>query len=332
MKKFKVLLVSSVLCAGCSFSALAQVAAVVEPGAGFTAAISTSIANQISQWMTAIDTLYSNYDQVMNTITMIEQNYETIKKATERMKNIDWENIQWDGDFDIRNDIKNANARVNRFLTQARKIEETITRGNIPIGNNVYSIADLCGASKDGKRNIASAFKDYIEFYEENFKSIGNALAGELSQKQRIAIMQKYGISPANFLMVQKSEAAVRDGIAKAMGKVKEEARQLMDMEKEKEVSAIMEGAFSSIDADGNITQGATNEALLRLIDVLIARIDRLDKEMQDANKLQADIQSTKIALNETEKKAADTARENEKAMNSRMSDSFHVSSQNNRR
>lgn len=330
MKKFKVLLVSSVLCAGCSFSALAQVAAVVEPGAGFTAAISTSIANQISQWTTAIDTLYSNYDQVMNTITMIEQNYETIKKATERMKNIDWENIQWDGDFDIRNDIKNANARVNRFLTQARKIEETITRGNIPIGNNVYSIADLCGASKDGTRNIASAFKDYMEFYEENFKSIGNALAGNLSQKQRIAIMQKYGISPANFLMVQKSEAAVRDGIAKAMGKAKNEAEKLA--EEQKEVSAIIEAADGTRDEDGNITQGATNEALLRLIDVLIDRIAKLEKEMQDANKLQADIQSTKIALNETEKKAADTARENEKVMNSRMSDSFHVSSQNNRR
>lgn len=329
MKKFKVLLVSSVLCAGCGFSALSQVAAVVEPGAGFTAAISTSIANQISQWTTAIDTLYSNYDQVMNTITMIEQNYETIKKATERMKNIDWENIQWDGDWDIRNDMKNANARANRLLTQARRIEDTIAKGNVPIGNQVYSIADLCGASKDGKRNIASAFKDYMEFYEENFKAIGKALEGELTQKQRLAIMMKYGISPANFLMVQKSEAAVRDGIAKAMGKVKEEARQLMDMEKEKEVSAIMEGAFSSMDADGNITQGATNEALLRLIDVLITRIDRLEKEMQDANKLQADIQDTKLALNEAEKKAGQSIKENERAMNSRMSDSFYVSGQN---
>ena len=63
----------------------------------------------ISGWLTAIDQLYQQYDMVMNTITQIENQYQQIQQAVERAKSIDWNNIRFDGDFDIRNDIKDAN-------------------------------------------------------------------------------------------------------------------------------------------------------------------------------------------------------------------------------
>lgn len=74
----------------------------------------------ISGWLTAIDQLYEQYDMVMNTITQIENQYQQIQQAVERAKTIDWENISFDGDFDIRNDIRDANKRVNKLLNQAR--------------------------------------------------------------------------------------------------------------------------------------------------------------------------------------------------------------------
>ncbi len=79
----------------------------------------------ITGWLTAIDQLYSQYDMVMNTITTIENQYRQIQQAVERAKSIDWENIRFDGDFDIRNDIKDANRRVNALLNQARRIRDT---------------------------------------------------------------------------------------------------------------------------------------------------------------------------------------------------------------
>ena len=76
----------------------------------------------ISGWLTAIDQLYQQYDMVMNTITQIENQYQQIQQAVERAKSIDWDNIRFDGDFDIRNDIKDATKRVNKLLTQARNM------------------------------------------------------------------------------------------------------------------------------------------------------------------------------------------------------------------
>lgn len=63
---------------------------------------------------------------VMNTITQIENQYQQIQQAVERAKSIDWDNIRFDGDFDIRNDIKDANKRVNKLLNQTRQIKNTL--------------------------------------------------------------------------------------------------------------------------------------------------------------------------------------------------------------
>ena len=85
----------------------------------------------ISGWLTAIDQLYQQYDMVMNTITQIENQYQQIQQAVERAKSIDWDNIRFDGDFDIRNDTNDTNKRVNKLLNQTRQIKNTLTSPNI---------------------------------------------------------------------------------------------------------------------------------------------------------------------------------------------------------
>ena len=98
----------------------------------------------VSNWLTAIDTLYTNYDMIMNSITQIENQYKRIQQAIENAKGIDWENIQFDGDFDIRDDIKNANRRVNSLLSQANAIKDTLNTTIIQTDGSSYSLADIC--------------------------------------------------------------------------------------------------------------------------------------------------------------------------------------------
>lgn len=281
------------------------------------------IANQFSQYYTAIDQLYSAYDQTMNTITMIEQNYKRIQQSIERMKSIDWENIRWDGDFDIRNDIRNANARVNRALDNVRNIRDTIYRPNIPVGNTRYSIADLCGGGKEGS-NIATAFQDYLDFYEGTFKSAGRALAGDLTQAQRVAIMRKYGISPANFIMVQSTEATLRTKASDALARLENQAEQLQEEEKER--AAILEGVFgdNARDSDGNVTQGATNEAIMRLFDNLISQITELKRLQEELLAMQGQKTLNEKALEESRAIAEKELDDFREYYNSRVSDSFY--------
>lgn len=78
----------------------------------------------VSGWLAAIDQVYQGYDMVMNTITQIENQYSMIQQQVERAKSIDWDNISFDGDFDIRNDIKDATKRGNKLLTSARNIKK----------------------------------------------------------------------------------------------------------------------------------------------------------------------------------------------------------------
>ena len=172
----------------------------------------------ISGWLTAIDQLYSQYDMVMNTITQIENQYQQIQQAVERAKSIDWDNIRFDGDFDIRNDIRDANRRVNTLLNQARRIQDTITSPSINCGKGQYSLADLCGAGQ-ADRNFFTAVADMGDFMTTNMRTTIENIEEGLTEKQRIAIWKKYGTPPKNYLFVQQSVAQIKTGAAKVMAK-----------------------------------------------------------------------------------------------------------------
>ena len=170
----------------------------------------------ISGWLTAIDQLYQQYDMVMNTITQIENQYQQIQQAVERAKSIDWDNIRFDGDFDIRNDIKDANKRVNKLLNQARQIKNTLTTPNIDCENGRYSLAYLCGMGSPD-HNFFSACKDVESYMTDSMKFSIDAIEGNLTEKQKMMIWKKYGISPKNYLFVQQSVAQVKTQASKQL-------------------------------------------------------------------------------------------------------------------
>lgn len=253
----------------------------------------------ISGWLTAIDQLYQQYDMVMNAITQVENQYRQIQQAVERAKSIDWENIRFDGDFDIRNDIKDANKRVNKLLNQARKIKNTITSPSIDCGYGRYSLADLCGMNGPDY-NFFAACKDMENHMTDSMKFAIDAIEGNLTEKQRIYIWKKYGISPANYLFVQQSVAQVKSQASKVMAKATDEALELQREEKISRTNAVLEAAYSQTDSDGNMTEAAANEAGLYLSQQTIDELIELEEAINDM----ASLSASRMICEENEKQA----------------------------
>ncbi len=253
----------------------------------------------VSGWLAAIDQLYQQYDMVMNTITQIENQYNMIQQNIERAKSIDWDNISFDGDFDIRNDIKDVNRRVNRLLNSARNIKNILTTPSIQCGESRYSIADLCGTGNDG-RNFLTACQDTKEFMTTNMKNAVDGIVNGLDEKQKQAIWVKYGISPRNYIFVQQSVEQVKNAASVAMAKVEENARTMKREEDTLRVNNIVTAAIESKDSDGNITEGASNEAQLYLSKELVDRTSELTESVEDLAALNAN----KMIQEENEKQA----------------------------
>lgn len=253
----------------------------------------------ITGWLTALDQLYSAYDTVNNTITQIENQYRQIQQSVERAKSIDWENIRFDGDFDIRNDIRDATKRVNRLLTQANNIKKTVTTPSISCGNVKYSIADLCGAGEDG-RNFSTAVSDYKYYMTETMKSAVDAVSKELTPEQRRAIWTKYGISPENYVFVQQSKNAVKNAASALMAKATDEAKQMQAEERIAKQNTIINAALENKDSDGNPTQSGMQEAQLHLTGELAEHLLQLEFTVNDIGGLCA----SKMIAEENERQA----------------------------
>lgn len=253
----------------------------------------------VSGWLTAIDQLYQQYDMVMNTITQIENQYNMIQQNIERAKSIDWDNIQFDGDFDIRNDIRDANKRVNRLLTSSRNIKSLMTSPSIQCGYGSYSLADLCGMN-GAEHNFFAACTDTEKYMTDSMEYAVKAITEGLTTKQKRAIWAKYGIGPKNYIFVQQSVAQVKSAASKVMAKVTEEARNMKREEDTIRKNNILKAAYESLDSDGNITEGAANEAQLQLTGELVDRTSELTEAVEDM----ANVTASKMIADENQKQA----------------------------
>lgn len=288
MKKF-ILLISLLII---NINAYSQTAGVVTTLPG-------SVQLDPSNWLTSLDTLYANYDMVANTITQIENQYKQIQQAIEAAKSIDWTSIDFDGDFDIRDDIKRATKKVNKALDCARSIRETLTEPCISAGGINYSIADLCGANGP-EHNFVEAAKDVKNYMTTNMKMAVTQLTNELTDGEKKLIWKKYGISPKNYMFVQQSIAYLKEKAGIAINDASDKAKELYRTEKANEYSKILAAMSETKDEDGNITSGAYNEASVRLSEMII---DGLIDTKEAMDRMASLIANEQIA-NEAEKQA----------------------------
>ena len=164
----------------------------------------------VSNLLTAIDQLYSSYDMVMNTLKQIEQGYEQFQFHLEQAKSWDLDNISWDGDLDFRDEIKSVTNRVNKQITNIRKIEEIFTTKQYSAGGMTFTVADLVGAG-DRDRDLLDVMKHVGNEIKNSWDQAAEALVNELSEDQKRAIWQKYGISPINFTYMQQKKQLVQN-------------------------------------------------------------------------------------------------------------------------
>lgn len=293
MKKTKLFLFAGIICANCSMPCFAQL-------------ITHDAINNIpiiSNWLVSIDKLYTSYDMVMNTITQIENQYKAINQAIDNMKGIDWENIQFDGDFDIRDDIRNANKRVNAMLTQANAIKDTLNTSIISTDGNSYSLADLCGFGDENK-SFGSCVNDVYGYMKKNMQDAAASAVGNLSEEQEKAIWVKYGISPQNYYLVAQTSKKIREAAEKNLSKTTEEAKKLVRTEKAAKLDPIIKAALDAKTADGTIPQGAYNDASLLMQRLMFDENQSLREAMEDtcaiiSDKILAEEKAKEIAASE---------------------------------
>ena len=163
-----------------------------------------------SNWITAIDQLYSSYDMVMNTLKQIEQGYQQFQFYLEQAKSWDLDNISWDGDLDFRDEIKSVTNRVNKQITNIRKIEEIFTTTQYSAGGMTFTVADLVGAG-DKDKDLLDVMRNVGSEIKNSWDQAAEALVNELSEDQKRAIWQKYGISPKNFTYMQQKKQLLQN-------------------------------------------------------------------------------------------------------------------------
>ncbi len=201
-----------------------------------------------ANWLSAIDRFYQGYDQIMNTLQMIEQNYQQIQMAIEQAKSWKFEDLDFnDGNFlenfDIRDEIQDATKQVNRQLNNVRKIRDTFEKENMQIGNKTFSMKDLAGLG-DKDKTLVDIVKDTIEMEKNDFAAACEELTKELTDEEKRTIWQKYGLSPQNFMMVKNLDQKMQDQVTTVMANANAKVEELRWGEDAAKTNAVIQKIF----------------------------------------------------------------------------------------
>ena len=240
----------------------------------------------------AIDTLYSNYDMVMNTIKQIENQYEQLQFNINQAKSWDLEGMEWDGDWDFRDEIGDVTSSINKQITNIREIEEIFTTKQYSLAGMSFTMTDLVGFGNPDKD-----LGDLFEHTENTFDKVVDTLVEGLSEEEKMAIMRKYGMSPKNYIYMQQKKQLVSDTLTKITGKATKEAQAMITEQNLEGTNAII----SAISKNPDITEKELAQQTALLIQELIKNINILGLSMNET----ASLEALKATLEEEEKKQA---------------------------
>ena len=168
-------------------------------------------------WLTAIDSLYAIYDQIKTNIEQLKLQYERLQQAAKAIQGWEFDKIKWDGDFDFRNEISDFTRSIDRQLSNIRDLQSSLTAQNISIGGQNFSTADLVGAGEKGKTIAGFAETAYKWGKEEKIEKIKKAFEEGLTDAEYMAIFNRYGLRPANYMMVKQAELQVKSQIGRVI-------------------------------------------------------------------------------------------------------------------
>ena len=216
----------------------------------------------ISNWLAAIDQMYAAYDQIQNTIKTIEQNAQQMQHMVGQARQLDWNNIEWDGDFDFRNEIKNVGIFVNERMDAVQRVKDCFNQKLISIGGQKFSYADLM--KKSGWEMLGvSALKEVTNQYS----TARDIWTGKLTSKQKANIWKKYGISPKNYYELESKSQLIQSGLEKLLGKADKEIQNAELQKSDKRISEILDKIQN--------TDGLTAKEISQYMSMLFAELGR---------------------------------------------------------
>ncbi len=207
--------------------------------------VNTSV---ITQFVTSLTQLYEMYDHTMNQIEMIQQKYEQMQFYIDRAANWNWNEIEWDGNLDFRNEIAKATKQVDKQLTNIRKIKNSLTSNTVSWGGQSYSIASLAGIDIDGQGNLEDFVKEGAAYYDNGFKKAAKTWAEGVPENEAQYIWSKYGLNPANYKMVRDVERKLSETTGILIGYIEDSPEK---KEIEEEQYKIIENIMNMLQQEG---------------------------------------------------------------------------------
>lgn len=177
----------------------------------------------ITQFLTTMDQLYQMYDQTMNQIQMIQQNYETMQFYINQAAQYNFREIQWDGDLDFRNEIMDATRQVNKQLNNIRGIRDSLNAKTVNIGNQSFSFASLCGIPSKTNGNAVDMVKAALNYYGDGLAKAASVWAEGVPESDAQRLWARYGLTPANYKMVREVENELNKHVEYLIGSTQED-------------------------------------------------------------------------------------------------------------
>lgn len=269
------------------------------------AAPAPSVVFDPTNWLTALDTLYSTYDTVMNQIQMIQYQYEQIQHYIEQAKTWEFEDIEWDGDWDFRDEIKQATKSINRQLNNIRKIEESLTIKTLDIGGYSGTVAEFLNPY--GDNNMINAIDDNYDWAKNKvWKDAVAGFEGTLTEKQKAALWRKYGLSTKNYYYVQAKKSQLNNAIDAAI------AWSLPDnFQAEIEETSTHVNNVLSAGMDPNNTEKSLAQQTMLLTQLTIEELVQLQQDIKRVGGLMAWYMGVRMTEEEAQREEKDTMLKN---------------------
>lgn len=285
MKKKIVVFFAVLLAAGTAFSQgtetlLSQIISTISKTPAGAAAVSTF---DITSWLTALDNFYQGYDMLQQTIKQVTAIEQQIQQTVEGLQSFSLDGV-WDGDFDIRDDVKRFNRRLSQQTARVQAIQ-TALETPIDFGYNTSaSMMDLVNVA-----DVKTWANKISNLMQGVWGGVGNNIIdgfsvfvdNNLTERQKREIRRRYGISPQAYAYVMDSTNSILEKgynlLAKASESFQETIKEEADM-----IDAMTGIAENTLNSEGTPTQEALMQATLEAGNAAVQALSQLELGLND--------------------------------------------------
>lgn len=176
-----------------------------------------------SAFMNSLTQIYNMYDQINATIESVQNGYQQIKQATERVKSFgnftaqsfsSWssnDNVlaaSWENIGIARERTRQANGYVSMKVDEANRIKKQFENSSLTFNGVDYTLKDLCGRG-DAGQSIFGLAKDIGDYTMDCWEESARGWEEGLTYQEREKIWSYYGVSPETYYLEQCAEQFV---------------------------------------------------------------------------------------------------------------------------